>query len=54
MQKLWSQIKDAEVNPHTYELLILYKKPKFYNEKRNASSTNRAGLTGFWHVEEHK
>ena len=33
-------------------ICFLIKKPKLYNEKKKASLTNGAGLTGFLHVEE--
>jgi hypothetical protein len=40
------------MNPHTYRHLIFPKKPKTYNGKKKASSTNDFGLTGCLHVEE--
>jgi hypothetical protein len=48
----WDQIKEPEINVHTYGHLILTKKPKPYNGKRKASATNDAGLSECLDVEE--
>ena len=39
----WNQIKDPDINPHIYEL-ILTKKLKLYKGKKKASSTNGTGM----------
>ena len=49
----WNQIKNSDVNPHTYEHLI-FDKLKLYNGKKKASSTNGSGITRYQHVEEFK
>jgi hypothetical protein len=40
-----NQIEDPEVNPFTCGQFIFDKEGKLYNDKKKASSTNRAGLT---------
>ena len=42
----WNQIKNPDINPHTYEHPILTKQLKEYNGERKASSTNGAGTIG--------
>jgi hypothetical protein len=48
----WNRIEDPEMNPQTYRHLIFDKKAKTIQWKRAAFSTNGAGLTGSYHVEE--
>ena len=50
----WNQIKDPEINPHTYGDLIFDKEGKTFYGKKTASLANGAGLTGYLHVEECK
>ena len=47
----WNRIKDPEMNPHTYGHLIFDKEAKTIQWKK-AFSTNGAGTTGSYHVEE--
>jgi hypothetical protein len=47
-----NRTEDPEIKPHTYRHLILTKTPKVYNEKKETSSINGAGLTGCLYVEE--
>ena len=49
----WNRIEDPEMNPHTYGHLIFDKAAKTIQwEKKTAFSTNGAGTTGSYHVEE--
>jgi hypothetical protein len=48
----WNTIEDLEMNPHTYGHLIFNKGAKTIQWKKTAFSTNGAGLTGSYHVEE--
>ena len=47
------QIKDSDINPHTYGSMI-FDKPNYTEEKKKAFLTNGAGVTGLWHVEQCK
>ena len=47
-----NQIETPEINPHTHGHWILTKKPKLYIGKKNVSSKNGAGITGYLHIEE--
>ena len=42
----WNKIESPEVNPCTYEHLILTKKAKIYNGEKIISLTSDAGKTG--------
>ena len=48
----WKRIEDPEMNPHTYGHLILTRELKPSSGKETAFSTNGAGTTGRYHVEE--
>jgi hypothetical protein len=48
----WNRIEDPEMNPHTYGHLIFHKGAKTIQWKKDAFSTNGAGTTGGFHVEE--
>jgi hypothetical protein len=49
----WNRIEDPEMNAHTYGHLIFDKRAKTIQwEKKTAFSTNGAGTTGGYHVEE--
>ena len=49
----WNRIEDPEKNPHTYGHPIFDKGAKTIQwEKKTAFSTNGAGTTGSYHVEE--
>ena len=48
----WDRSKDPDINPHTFEHLILTKKQKISNGKKKAYLTSGAGITGYQHVEE--
>ena len=47
-----NRIEDPEMNPHTYGHLIFDKGAKTTSGKKTAFSTNGAGTTGGYHVEE--
>jgi hypothetical protein len=48
----WNRIEDPEMNSHTYGHLIFDKRAKTIQWKKIAFSTNSAGTTGSFHVEE--
>ena len=48
----WNRIEDPEMNPHTYGHLIFDRELKLSSGKKTAFSTNGAGTTGSYHVEE--
>jgi hypothetical protein len=50
----WDRIEDPEMNPHTYGHLIFDKRAKTIQWKKDSISTNGAGTTGGYHVEECK
>ena len=49
----WNRIENPEIKPHR-ETSSLTDKPKIYNGKKKASSTNSAGLTDRLYVEKIK
>jgi hypothetical protein len=48
----WNGIENLEMNPHNYGHLILTRELKPSSGKKTAFSTNGAGTTGSYHVEE--
>ena len=48
----WNKIESQEINPCTYEYLILTKEARIYNGEKTVSSINGAGKTGQLHVKE--
>ena len=47
-----NRIEDPEMNPHTYGQLIFDKGAKTIQWKKDSISTNGAGSTGSYHVQE--
>jgi hypothetical protein len=47
-----NRIEDSEMNPHTYDHLIFDKGAKTIQVKKTVFSTNGAGTTGGYHVDE--
>ena len=50
--KPMEQDENSEINPCTYEYLILTKEARIYNGEKTVSSINGAGKTGELHVKE--
>jgi hypothetical protein len=50
----WNTVEDPEMNPHTNDHLIFNKSAKTIQWKKTVFSTNSAGTTGSYHVEEWK
>jgi hypothetical protein len=50
----WNRTEDPGMNPHTYGYLSLTRELKPCSGKKTAFSTNGAGTTGCYHVEEYK
>ena len=48
----WNRTEDPDVSLHTYGYLIFTRELKPSNGKKTAFSTNGAGTTGAYHVEE--
>jgi hypothetical protein len=49
----WNRIEDPEMNPHTYgHLIFSTRELKPSSGRKTAFSTNGAGTTGCYHVEE--
>jgi hypothetical protein len=48
----WNRIEDPKMNPHTYGHLIFEKGAQTIQRKKTAFSTNDAGTTGGYQVEE--
>jgi hypothetical protein len=50
----WNKTEDPEMNPHTYGHLVFDKGAETTSGKKTTYSTNGAGSTGSYHVEECK
>ena len=50
----WNQIKELDINPHTYEHLIFDKEAWIIQWKKKPSLTNCVGISRCQHVEELK
>ena len=48
----WNQIEDPDINPHTYEHLIIDKEAKNIKWKKKSYLTNGAGISEYQHIEE--
>jgi hypothetical protein len=48
----WNRIKDPDINPCNYSHLIFDKGAQNTPRRKEASSTNFAGKTGYLHVED--
>ena len=51
-ENIWNQIKDLDINPHTFEHLISDNEAKNIKWKKKVYLTNGAGITEYQHIEE--